>query len=175
LFAFRFGACRNIHQKPDTAYDKIYKINRDAAMRGIVEAFAADTTKSGCWWARAILHQVDGKDMHFMFKAIDPSSERTANTEEAATALSDTAEPTAGFVIYPNPAGSSYKLRYNSDMQGNCIVSMRDILGKLISSSTIEPNTVYEYSTGGLNQGIYFVTLIQDNRPAGTQKLLIMK
>jgi hypothetical protein len=48
-------------------------------------------------------------------------------------------------------------------------------MGEDVKTELINPNIGHEIDAGMFNNGIYFITLIQDGKLVGKQKLVIMK
>ena len=77
----------------------------------------------------------------------------------------------ADFSVYPNPA--SEVININSNKMLNATVSVTDLTGKVVKTSTINGLTA-SVNTSGLNNGIYYVT-ITDGNSSSTQKVVITK
>jgi hypothetical protein len=77
----------------------------------------------------------------------------------------------ADFSVYPNPA--SEVININSNKMLNATVSLSDLTGKVVKTSTINGLTA-SVNTSGLNNGIYYVT-ITDGNSSSTQKVVITK
>jgi hypothetical protein len=77
----------------------------------------------------------------------------------------------ADFSVYPNPA--SEVININSSKMLNATISVTDLTGKVVKTSTINglPASV---NTSGLNNGIYYVTITNGNSTS-TQKVVITK
>ncbi|WP_317899298.1 T9SS type A sorting domain-containing protein [Aurantibacillus circumpalustris] len=77
--------------------------------------------------------------------------------------------------VYPNPTDNSFNLLYSSENDKETFYSVRDILGKEMASGTLRPNVVAEINSSVFKNGIYFITLIQNNKLVEKKKLIIMK
>jgi len=76
-------------------------------------------------------------------------------------------------VLFPNPAGDYVTINQNTEMQ--MIVNVYDVLGKLVynTPANFTNNNSFTFDVSSLNQGVYFVTLL-DNEDAKiwTKKLI---
>jgi hypothetical protein len=77
----------------------------------------------------------------------------------------------ADFSVYPNPA--SEVININSSKMLNATISLTDLTGKVVKTSTINGLTA-SVNTSGLNNGIYYVTITNGNSTS-TQKVVITK
>jgi hypothetical protein len=77
----------------------------------------------------------------------------------------------ADFSVYPNPA--SEVININSSKMLNATISVTDLTGKVVKTSTINGLTA-SINTSGLNNGIYYVTITNGNSTS-TQKVVITK
>lgn len=71
-------------------------------------------------------------------------------------------------IIYPNPTNSAVTIRTSSNSK--VYYMLKDISGNLLLSDSFLHNTVVDLSN--LNEGIYFVTLIDDNGLVSVKKIL---
>ena len=76
-----------------------------------------------------------------------------------------------GFNVYPNPA--SEIININSTKMLNAAITISDLTGKVVKTSTINGLTA-SVNTSGLNSGIYYVTISEGNSTS-TQKVVIRK
>lgn len=76
------------------------------------------------------------------------------------------------FQVYPNPGSTnqSFNIVVDSDQMSDRKIVISDVLGRRISDIE-QISGIYQHE--GLQQGIYFVTLLVDGLPKETQKLLI--
>jgi hypothetical protein len=77
----------------------------------------------------------------------------------------------ADFSVYPNPA--SEVININSTKMLNAAVTISDLTGKVVKTSSINGLTA-SVNTSGLNNGIYYVTITEGNSTS-TQKVVIRK
>jgi hypothetical protein len=79
--------------------------------------------------------------------------------KENTTALKNAIE------IYPNPASGNFKIKFTSSRYGSNSIEINNTLGQIVLvknfSSTIGEN-IYSFTTNGLPNGIYFLTLKSD-------------
>jgi hypothetical protein len=78
---------------------------------------------------------------------------------------------TTSFSVYPNPAADIININSNKIL--NAVVTVSDITGKVVKTSTINGFTA-SVNTTGLNNGIYYVT-IAEGSSASTQKVVVRK
>ena len=78
---------------------------------------------------------------------------------------------TTDFSVYPNPA--SEVININSTKMLNAAITICDLTGKVVKTSTINGLTA-SVNTSGLNSGIYYVT-ITEGSSTSTQKVVIRK
>ena len=78
---------------------------------------------------------------------------------------------TTDFSVYPNPA--SEVININSTKMLNAVITISDLTGKVVKTSTINGLTA-SVNTSGLNSGIYYVTITEGNSTS-TQKVVIRK
>ncbi|MBK9591874.1 MAG: T9SS type A sorting domain-containing protein [Crocinitomicaceae bacterium] len=75
-------------------------------------------------------------------------------------------EPVTTFSLYPNPAQNSITISLESVPQNHCEISLYDALGNLVaivySGSTEGGLNSFDYSTGDLPAGIYFIRITGD-------------
>jgi hypothetical protein len=170
----------------DTAQRKYNKIEVDDNLRNTIETFATDTTLPGCWRARAVLNFVYGRDMQLQY--LNMPQERQANGSEGQDPQmddftgSETKQKTLlnsrlpdRLSVFPNPSGGSFSLLYNSGKGANVQYSIRDVLGREAAAGSLEANQAREIDGQQLNNGIYFITLVQDGKTLNKQKIIIMK
>ena len=160
--------------KLDTAANKIFRIKDDEDLRDIILEYAADSTKAGSWQARAVLHEVYGTNMHFLYLVPDeegtPSGRRFISSEDTTT-ISESEY----LKIFPNPAQNNFTAFYSSAGKNTSTLNIHDVLGKLVYSSAITPNQNHNISIMELKNGIYFISLLQGNRLVQKQKIIIIK
>ena len=75
------------------------------------------------------------------------------------------------FSVSPNPAAEIINI--NSDKMLNAVVTVTDITGKVVKTSSINGFTA-SVNTTGLNNGIYYVT-IAEGSSSSTQKVVVRK
>lgn len=76
-----------------------------------------------------------------------------------------------GLELYPNPSTGKVKLFNHYDEDG--FVSVRNILGEILFSTTLEQNSLKEIKLTGLNHGLYFVTFRTASNKAINKMLII--
>lgn len=160
----------------DTAYNKAGKINTNKDIKNLLEGFAADSTRPGWYLARSVLYHELGRNMNFVYLLPDDLGERVANpvtsTEKNGLLQED---KKTGLKIYPNPTDYGFTMVYNTTNLASIRYLISDLLGREAQSGFLEPNTVNEIDAEQMKNGIYFITLIQDNQVLEKRKLIIMK
>lgn len=76
-------------------------------------------------------------------------------------------EISLNFNVYPNPASSYFTVDFDHIQQGDVII--HDINGRMIKKA----QTNKQINTYDFDKGIYFVSVIADNKKIGTKKLVI--
>jgi hypothetical protein len=148
-------------------------------LRSTLLEFAADTTKPGSWRARAALNYVYGTDMHFVY--LTPPVEDSENAgrrmydEPVEQAVPVTMDRVMSLGIYPNPADNSFMLHLTSPSDGRVYYAVTDMLGKVIVNGSCASNTKHEVSASLLPEGIYLLTISQDDAIVENRKLMIIK
>ncbi|MCX6233145.1 MAG: T9SS type A sorting domain-containing protein [Bacteroidetes bacterium] len=84
----------------------------------------------------------------------------------------------ASFIsLFPNPAGNYLIVEYHIDKAyETAVLTLQDMTGKLISTIPVKGQlnqTVV--STGGLNNGVYIVSLYVDSQVIDSQKMTVLK
>lgn len=77
--------------------------------------------------------------------------------------------------VYPNPAVDVTNVRFDAKTQGNAVITVTDMTGKIVQTKTL--NNVFgvqniEVKTNDLNAGIYFVN-VSANGETATKKLTV--
>jgi len=166
----------------DTASAKIYKLLNDSVLMAIIQDYASDSSKVGYYQARAVLKQIFNNDMQLIRLSMVGSGARLANTFNDDT---DEKDQSSGIVynkiaqsslnIFPNPTNGNFKILYSSSDETESSFYIRDILGKQYMMGKIKTNIAQEINTDMFNNGIYFITLIQDQKLIDVRKIIIMK
>ncbi|MBL7932551.1 MAG: T9SS type A sorting domain-containing protein [Bacteroidia bacterium] len=163
----------------DTSEKKILRSLEDNDIKELLEEYADDSTMAGSSLARAVLNTLEDRPMNFQYLLPDESpGERMmgplTNTETQNT---EATEPEGLFTLYPNPAGNSFYIRYSAPNKEQAEISytLMDVVGKEISEGKLKTNTQIEIDASGLNNGIYFITLVEGEHLIKSQKIVIMK
>lgn len=163
----------------DTAKSGIYKLLNDPILMTLVAGYAADSTKAGSAAARGILNQLTGSNMNFVYLLPEgEESERKAHTSQQSSPASineNEINEWTKFSVFPNPANTGFSLLYNTSYNKEVYFKIADVLGKEYSSGLLRTNTVHEIKTESFVNGIYFITLVRDNKVIEKKKLIIIK
>ncbi len=83
------------------------------------------------------------------------------------------------FSNYPNPVTNSTTIQYSVVDNGFVSIKIFDVLGKEVTSLVNENKTTgtYEvkYNASSLQNGVYFYTMISNNKSVATQKMIVNK
>ena len=91
-----------------------------------------------------------------------------------AVGIAELSSSNALSVPLPNPASLNFALQYNTGNTAG-VLNMYNAIGELVSSTTLS-NTqgIHVTETAALPEGIYFCTLVSDDRILGTQRIVIV-
>ncbi len=95
--------------------------------------------------------------------------------EDCSQSVFDFSSQTVALQIYPNPASDYCTLVVNEKDMSQFEVKVADLLGSEVKgyTYTATQNNQYNVPLDGLDPGIYFVSVLIDNKIAGTQKLIV--
>jgi len=78
------------------------------------------------------------------------------------------------FTVYPNPAKNRVVMNYNLTNTNNAKVYMTNMLGSRVLETTLDPNaTQHEISVGEYPSGVYFLSVVSDDKVLKTERLVI--
>jgi hypothetical protein len=83
-----------------------------------------------------------------------------------ATTVQQTANKVEAFAIVPNPAVNEASIMVDAKENGNAVIIVTDITGKIVEKNNITLNqgvNGYRINTGNYNAGTYFVTVANGN------------
>src|SRR5690606_14599461 len=80
-------------------------------------------------------------------------------------------ERAENFILYPNPADKTITLQVKNQNIKQLKVDIMDITGKTVLSKSMTANSE-EIDINKLSSGMYFISLKQDGKTLGFQKLL---
>lgn len=168
----------------DTSQNKAFTILSNENLRELIEEYASDSTRTGCYQARAILKQVYGKEV-FIFRlypmetserlAIPMNSESNEINKTNSIGTENQLDEKRGLKLFPNPSSDRFTLIYNSSTSGRLSYQIHNVLGYAILEGEMSTNKAEEVDGNMLINGIYFITLIQNGKIVEKQKLIIMK
>ena len=77
--------------------------------------------------------------------------------------------------VYPNPATDQFTIDFNAKLNAaNQEIIIRDMLGKLVQRETISGSQAkFNFTTDGMQGGIYFVSYVLDGEVMKTTKLVV--
>lgn len=80
--------------------------------------------------------------------------------------------PSAGFLVYPNPSSGAFSIRLGEEIQGNYVLNIHDVLGRLISTEKINVSSDKIITFEIQARGLYFVSLHGKEKMI-TQKVIV--
>lgn len=69
--------------------------------------------------------------------------------------------------VYPNPVGDELRIRFDVQSQGDYLIEIQDVTGRVISQGLhkhLKPGEIVILDTSGLIHGIYFLKVISPDR-----------
>ncbi len=118
------------------------------------------------------------ESLGFYYNNIGTATSRNKNakqTQNLTLAEKTNIKNAFEFKMYPNPANNNVTFFVSSRSSDIVNVEIVDVLGKHIYSGILEANKNVELNTQEFKNGLYFVSLIQNNLVLENQKLTIMK
>lgn len=77
---------------------------------------------------------------------------------------------------YPNPANNKFSIDYNLIANIDAKIILHDILGsQILNKSITESRGTLKFNTSGLANGLYFYSIIINNKTIKTNKIIISK
>ncbi|MCU0432046.1 MAG: T9SS type A sorting domain-containing protein [Bacteroidia bacterium] len=93
-----------------------------------------------------------------------------------AVGIAETSTLTALSAPMPNPASSQFAVQYNAGSTSNNVFSIYNMLGKLVSATTLSsPQGIHYTDTSSLPEGVYTCTLTSQGVVTGMQRIVITK
>lgn len=89
------------------------------------------------------------------------------------TATKSAAANIASTKVYPNPSTSSFTAEVSLINAASTTVILSDMMGKQISSKSVDNNGQANFETAGLSSGIYTVTYVIDGTPAKSELVVV--
>jgi len=84
----------------------------------------------------------------------------------SATGIKDQ-EISWGISAYPNPMNDELRIRFNAQHQGNYLVEIQDVTGRLISQQQlreVHPGDIILLNTSSYSSGVYFLKVLTPDR-----------
>ncbi|MEI6507626.1 MAG: T9SS type A sorting domain-containing protein, partial [Bacteroidota bacterium] len=137
----------------------------------------ASTNTSASEAAKGILSMVKGLYFNsYIERNTEQFGKRSVNVKSGIikkTPISEILQP--GFSIYPNPTSNSLLVSYVlNEYTDKVIIKLIDITGRIIlSKSSSEMQANVEVNTTLLNNGMYFIQLISNDKIISVQKIVI--
>jgi len=114
---------------------------------------------------KAAGHVVEGGFDHFMI------------TEGALTGISEDAENKTAISAYPNPFTTETTIAYdlNGALSQHAVMNLMDVTGRIVQSIKLNETKGAIKLSSSINQGIYFVTIVNGNEHYAPVKIVKMK
>ena len=77
------------------------------------------------------------------------------------------------FDVFPNPAGTAINLSIHTELKNDCQFSITDLTGKVVLLN--EHHIEKTVDVSGLQNGVYFVNLLENGKTVRTKKLVIQR
>lgn len=149
--------------------EKCFKLRTDVPLKDKVEEIAGDCTKDGCCNAQTLLKQV----FNYQYQELRmlPEENRSALIEtEPITHVIEN-----GLSIYPNPANDFVNILFNDDEAESAVMIIKDVLGKIIETTSLKVAESKIYDTQMLKGGVYFFTLYINGILVENKKIVLVK
>jgi uncharacterized repeat protein (TIGR01451 family) len=96
----------------------------------------------------------------------------TFNTEFVSL-LSTSNFSLSNYLLYPNPASSSFQIEINDSTEKLKTIEITDVLGKIVRKIVEPTSNQQTINVDGFSKGIYFVKITLENNLIQTKKLVI--
>ncbi len=93
---------------------------------------------------------------------------------DAALSVSETAAPSLAINAYPNPANSYINIDVDNFSE-KATLRIVDALGVTVKTATINGEANLKFNTTDLREGVYFYSLISNNKTILTRRLVITR
>lgn len=151
-----------------------YVVATDPNLKQQVETVAYDVNdRINCVKAEALL--VLAFDTLFVSE-IEPLNPIGSGRMAEFTDENGTASAKVNVMLYPNPADGMVTIEFLSsdvNVEHYYTIEVFGVTGQLISSFKVSAQTVYQFNTGDLSKGIYFVKILEGTALLETKKLII--
>jgi photosystem II stability/assembly factor-like uncharacterized protein len=154
---------------------KAYTLKTDPSLKLEVEAVANDLTNEASTQAQALLKLVFNTDYPVVRLTPIVSSSRFGQFTEENDGTTIELENNESLNLYPNPANDQVNILLKSNVKGEYKFELRNIMGQLLISKTIQANSLDQIDLKDLPSAVYSVTLKQNNKMIKETKLVIMK
>jgi hypothetical protein len=125
--------------------------------------------------AEAILAKVWAiKMVEERLEPIDPKvNGRIGSTLAASDNTSEQIELANGISVYPNPAYNILNLKLEAEPAEAIVINILDVTGKIVATQTCNSNC--SINIQHLEAGVYFITLVTQNKTISTKKIVVIK
>jgi hypothetical protein len=174
-----FCAFQKIIIQLNQTVQKIYTLKTDNTIKGQVQIIANDPNNPAQRLAQALLLKVFGTTYSVLRLAPTSQSGNRLFHSDDDLDNSTTIEMANNQLLqlYPNPTSSNFNVLLKGEGIDSKVyqLDIRNTLGQLIVSKKLELNTLQEISTTDLLNGLYLISLSQNNKLIKETKLVIMK
>ena len=101
--------------------------------------------------------------------------ERSANQYTAGIEESQSDETGYRVWLYPNPTSGDINVNVISNQKHKIHYIITDVIGKTVTSGQFAPNQAQEINCSQLINGIYFITVSQNNHIISKQKFIVLR
>ncbi len=126
---------------------------------------------AGVWGARTLYYSI--LDDYIEFEADCEAQGKSLLYHNGSKPITDVSD---NFKVYPNPNNGSMTLEYHLAENENALVSIYDLVGRIIKSYPInsKSNSIF-INENELNAGTYYYTIQLNDKVIKTEKLVIIK
>lgn len=155
---------------------KCFVMKTDAGLKTSVESIANDKTADGYCQAQALLKEVFNYSYPVLRLVPSQNGSRFGNSDENNNTSIEVSNNQI-LQLYPNPTSSKVSILLKGQGGENNLyqLDIRNTLGQLLLSKTIEENKTEELAVDDLLNGLYLISLSQNNKLIKETKLVIMK
>jgi hypothetical protein len=89
-----------------------------------------------------------------------------------AAGVMNTGSGKIAYGIYPNPAKDKITIQWNTNVTANADITVTDVTGKKVFSTSVTTNNNTEINLGNLQRGLYFINIVSD-KMHNTEKILL--
>jgi predicted esterase len=127
----------------------------------IIEVEAGEFARYG-YLSALVIEARDGS------KEVSGTSASAAKTTDAVSMKMAAEEPLQAATVYPNPSDGEYFVDYSAPAEGNCLLQVTDLRGKIIYSQEVraqkgDNSYAVDLRQQNIDKGIYILRILSDN------------